>query len=284
MMKHGMTKTAGEMKAKLGLSGYCPVCVVEHQKWMKGDPSIAAKFDGVTYLFPSEAIKAKFEANPQAYVPALNGDCIVCYEKMRKRVPGIVQHSAIRNNRVYLFPSDKEKQMYLANPAAFDNTDLAIGGECIVCLAKANKHVPGSADHTVIHNGLRYQFPSDNEAAAFRASPQQFIQHVSSMKNDAAMNKVGVKEATSGSGVRLVGRSGCAACEFGVTPLSSPEELGLAVVSSDGRVTVVEGAHKNYPEIYRDRFQSKKLAVEGKVVKTQGKVSWLQPTSLQVIN
>lgn len=86
------------------------------------------------------------------------------------------------------------------------------------------------------------------------------------------------------NGVRLVGRSGCAACEFGVTPLASPDELGLAVVGKDGSVTVIEDAHQNYPQIYEDRFQNKKLAVEGKILKTQGNISWLKPSSLTVIN
>ena len=279
MMKHADT-----MKSKIGLSGYCSVCVVEHRKWAKGDPTIKSTFDGVDYLFPSQAIKAKFDANPQAYVPALNGDCIVCYEKMGKRVPGSVQHAAIHNNRVYLFPSDREKQAFVADAAAFEDSDLVIDGECIVCLAKAKKHVPGLAAHTVIHDGLRYQFPSSGEASVFRASPQQFIHQVSAMSPGSMMKKVGMKKAMSDNGVRLVGRSGCAACEFGVTPISAPDELGLAVVGSDGRITVVEGAHENYPQIYRDRFQEKQLVVEGRIVKTHGKISWLQPTSLQVVN
>jgi YHS domain-containing protein len=294
-----MMKKADVMTVKVGLSGYCPVCVVEHKKWEKGSASIESTFDGVVYRFPSEAIKAVFEANPQKYVPALNGDCIVCYEKHGKRVPGSVQHAAIHNNRMYLFPSDKEKQVFIADAAAYDNSDLALNGECIVCLAKVNKHVPGVAEHTVVHNGLRYLFPSAGEASLFRQSPDQFVSNVSMMKDDAemmkgeptmkkvGMKKVGVKKVSmkpTSNGVRLVGRSGCAACEFGVTPISDPNQLGLAIVANDGRITVVEDAHRNYPTIYKDRFEGKQLAVEGKIVKTEGKISWLEPSSVKVIN
>ncbi|KAA1261295.1 YHS domain protein [Rubripirellula obstinata] len=270
MMNHRST-----VKTKIGLDGYCPVCVVMKKAWEKGSPNISSTFDGVTYYFPGENIKAMFDASPEKFVPALNGDCIVCYEKAGKRVPGTVQHPVLHNSRLYLFPSANEKDAFKANPAEFANTDLGADGECVVCLVKMGKHMPGSTDHTVIHNGLRYLFPSDNEANMFRGSPEQFVSKLE-MMNKSGMN------ATQ-NGVRLVGRSGCAACEFGVTPLSAPDELGLAVVGKDGSVTVVEGAHKNYPQIYKDRFGNKELAVEGRIVKTQGKISWLQPSSLKVI-
>lgn len=285
MMKHAdsMMKHTDAMEAKLGLDGYCPVCIIDAKKWEKGDPNISSTFDGVSYLFPNQVIKAKFDANPQNYVPALNGDCIVCYEKHGKRIAGNIQHAALSNGRLYLFPGDREKQMFIENSSAYASSDVAAKGECIVCLAKAGKHVPGSAQHTVIHNGLRYQFPSPAEAEVFRASPDQFINSISMMK-DAGMEDVGMKKTMHDNGVRLVGRSGCAACEFGITSLSAPDELGLAVVSDDGRVTVVEGAHANYPQIYKDRFQGKQLSVEGMIVKTQGNISWLKPTSLQVIH
>ena len=310
MMKDGMMKKGSMMETKLGLGGYCPVCIIDAKKWEKGKPEIASTFDGVSYQFPNEAIQAKFDANPQRYVPVLNGDCIVCYEKHDKRVGGTVQHAAYHNSRLYLFPDDKTKQAFLAEPVSYRNSDVALDGECIVCLAKG-KHMPGNSDHAVIHNGLRYLFPSDNEAGMFRGSPKDFVSKVSNMKapmtdkaamgkdtmmkkdvmteKDAMMKKEVMMKKTSmkdtdSNGVRLVGRSGCAACEFGVNPIGAPGELGLAVVGADGRITVVEGAHKQYPQIYKDRFENKQLAVEGKIVKSQGKIAWIQPTSLKTIN
>ncbi|GAB5405791.1 MAG: hypothetical protein Aurels2KO_40220 [Aureliella sp.] len=275
--QQGMMKK--EMKQmRVGLDGYCPVCLIEMKKWEKGKESIRSTFDGVTYLFPSDAVKAKFEANPAKYVPALNGDCIVCYEKHGKRVPGKPQFATLNRGRVYLFPSAKELAMFKQSPDAYVNSDLAINGECIVCMAKMNKHVPGSAEHTVFHDGLRYQFPSAREADVFRRSPMQFVSKVA-----PAMKSAGSAQATN-STVRLVGRSGCAGCEFGVKPISAPSELGLAVVGDDGSVTVVEDAHRRYPQIYAARFDGMRLAVEGSVVRKQGKVSWLNPTSLKVLN
>lgn len=161
--------------AKVGLSGYCPVCVVEMKKWEKGNANFSSTFDGVKYLFPSQAIKAKFDAAPQKYVPALGGDCIVCYQKMGQRVPGSVQHPALHEGRLFLFPGAGEKAAFMANPDAFSNADLANKGECVVCRVKMNDSVPGSPEHTVVHQGLRYQFPSPAEAEMFRKSPGQFV-------------------------------------------------------------------------------------------------------------
>lgn len=268
------------MMASVAMDGYCPVCVIELKKWEKGNPAIKSVYDGVAYLFPSDAVRAKFDANPEKYVPALNGDCIVCYEMAGKRIAGSVQHPVLYNNRLYLFPSDKEKDMFKADAATYADSDLAVEGECIVCLQKMGKHVAGSTDHTVIHDGLRYLFPSEQEAAMFRQSPDQFVAK-RPMMGTTGMNSD--RTVSGDNGVRLVGRSGCAGCEFGVTPLSAPDELGLAVVGGDGRVTVVEGAHQNYPQIYRDRFNGQQLAVEGRVIRTEGNVSWIEPSSLMVV-
>ena len=55
---------------RVGLGGYCPVCILDANKWAKGSPEHQATYDGVTYYFPEEAIKEKFLANPAKYVPA----------------------------------------------------------------------------------------------------------------------------------------------------------------------------------------------------------------------
>ena len=79
---------------RVGLEGYCPVCILDANKWAKGSPEHQATYDGVTYYFPEEAIKGeKFLASPAKYVPALGGDCIVCYAKLGECVPGMINHT-----------------------------------------------------------------------------------------------------------------------------------------------------------------------------------------------
>src|SRR5260370_4036970 len=95
---------------RIGLDGYCPVCILDAKKWEKGSSTYTAAYDGVTYYFPNDAIKQKFVANPAKYVPALGGDCVVCYAKLGKRVPGSIQHVARHEDRRFLFPSAKEQE------------------------------------------------------------------------------------------------------------------------------------------------------------------------------
>ena len=99
---------------RIGLGGYCPVCIIDANKWAKGSPEYEATYDGVTYYFPEEAIKEKFLANPAKYVPALGGDCIVCYAKLRKRVPGSVNHTVRYDNRLFLFPAQSNSRPFAA--------------------------------------------------------------------------------------------------------------------------------------------------------------------------
>ncbi len=128
---------------RIGLEGYCPVCILDANKWAKGSPEHQATYDGLTYYFPEEAVKEKFLASPAKYVPALGGDCIVCYAKLGKRVPGSVNYSARYINRLFLFPGAEQQQAFLSSPQEFADADLALKGDCAVCLVHHNKHVAG---------------------------------------------------------------------------------------------------------------------------------------------
>ena len=199
-------KSSQMMEAELGLEGYCPVCVVEHGKWVKGKAQHKANYDGVTYYFPSENIKQTFKENPVKYVPALGGDCIVCYAKAGKRVAGNIRFAALKNDRLYLFPSDKERQMFNQSPETYANVDLAADGKCIVCKVKAGKVVDGEEQFTQIHDGFRYQFPSDRERQMFAASPAEFVSKNAAMKQESMMQGTN-KRAMKTSMIRIEGKT-----------------------------------------------------------------------------
>ena len=78
-----------EAKVSISLNGYCAVCITEARKWVQGKrASIGWCMTGRAYLFPSEKELNVFKKSPAKYVPALNGDCTVCYAKAGKRVSG----------------------------------------------------------------------------------------------------------------------------------------------------------------------------------------------------
>ena len=266
---------------RIGLEGYCPVCVVEARKWEKGSPDHKATYDNVTYYFPNDTIKQKFLANPAKYVPALGGDCVVCYAKLGKRPAGSIHHAARHDNRIFLFPSDNERDVFLKNPVEFENVDLALNGDCAVCLVAANKRVPGKAKFTEVYHGFRYRFPSEKEQAAFRKDPARFASAASKAEGKSGQTN-GPAEKKSLT-VTVTGKTACAGCEHGVTPIQNPEELGLAVDLPDGKVVVVEKAHKLYSDVYKNRFTGQQVRVSGRVLKHKGQITWIEPTALTVV-
>jgi YHS domain-containing protein len=276
----GLAQAQPPAGTRVALDGYCPVCFVEAMKWEKGSADHKALYDGQTYYFPNDAIKQKFVANPAKYVPALGGDCIVCYTKLGKRVPGLTEHAVRYDNRMYLFPGVEQQQVFLKDAQSFADVDLAVKGDCAVCLDHQGKRVAGKAEFTEIHNGLRYRFPSAEIQAEFRRDPARYSAVASKADNKSAMRS----DRPAGKDLLTVtGKTGCAGCEHGVTPIQNPDELGLAVDLPNGKVVVVEQAHKLYPEVYKDRFAGQQVRVSGHVLKQDGQFTWIEPTSLSVV-
>jgi YHS domain-containing protein len=282
LVSAGAIRPAGAEQTKdqrIGLDGYCPVCIIDAKKWEKGSADHKATYDGVTYYFPNDTIRQKFVANPAKYVPALGGDCVVCYAKLGKRAPGTTEHAVRYDNRLFLFPSDKEEQVFLKDPKAFADVDLALNGDCAVCLVHLNKRVPGKREFTEVHDGFRYLFPSASEQAAFHKDPARYA---------AAGSKTDAKPAqrddrsTAKDTLTVTGKTTCAGCEHGVTPIQNADELGLAINTADGKVIIVEQAHQLYPDVYKNRFSGQRVRVSGSVLKQEGRFTWIEPTELTV--
>ena len=263
--------------AKIGLEGFCPVCIVNMKKWVPGSEEHQATYDGVTYRFPSEKVKETFLADPAKFVPALGGDCTVCLVKGGKRMAGNIRHGSFFRGRLYLFAGDKERELFRKDPGAYADVDLALDGHCAVCLANGGEKVPGKPEFTAIHKGMRYRFPSDKERRAFLASPDKYAVQPA---DETSVADAGEEDRA----IDVEGTSGCAACEHGVTPLGTPNLMGLAVDVAGGEVYVIENAHKLYPEVYKDRFSGLPLRVSGDVLQRRGKITWIQPHELTLLN
>ena len=149
------TKATG---STVGLQGYCPVCVIEMKKWVKGKDDFSVQYDGKTYLFPSDEQKQMFLKNPQKYSPVLGGDCTVALVEMNKRIPGSVQHAAFSDGRIFLFSKPEAKEMFMANAAKYKSADLALNGKCTVCRVEMNQEIEGAPEFTVLYKGMRYEW------------------------------------------------------------------------------------------------------------------------------
>lgn len=156
------------------LEGYCPVSLQAMNKWVKGKPAIQEVFDGHTYHFANEDGKRMFSADPAKYAPVLGGDCVVSLVKMGKRVPGNIRYASIHEGRLFLFANEQGKQMFTADPKSFANADLAFGGNCPVCRVDMQHSMAGRPEFTVVHNGLRYLFPTVAMRDTFLANPTKY--------------------------------------------------------------------------------------------------------------
>ncbi len=160
--------------ADLALDGACPVCLVKMDQVVKGDPKIAVVHDGLRYLFPGPEQKAMFEKDPEAFTPALGGDCTVCKVEMGKLVAGKPEFHLTRGGRLYLFPGQKQLDMFKKNPDKYDNADMALDGHCPVCKVDMGKDVPGEAEFAVDYQGRRFLFPNAELKAKFQANPGKY--------------------------------------------------------------------------------------------------------------
>ena len=261
---------------------YCPVCMTNMKKWMKGNPEYSVVYDGQVYYFPGEAPRVEFLTNPVKYAPALGGDCVVCFAEMGKRMAGSIKHGAMYRGRVFLFPSNKQKEMFRANPAQYANADLAFSGDCAVCLVEMKQRMPGKEEYAVVHEGFRYYFPGEKQRDMFLANPDRYKQRPDTEVLGLRAPETSPVKATRR--VTILGTSACAGCEFGVSPLRTPSELGLAVSADDGKVYVVEEAHKLYPNLYEKRFDGIALKAHGTVVSEKGRFVWIDPQTVTQVN
>lgn len=70
-----MTTTQQMINNLTALRGFCPVSYFEEAKAVKGTPEVRSTFNNATYNFATEERKAKFDANPEKYIPQFGGWC-----------------------------------------------------------------------------------------------------------------------------------------------------------------------------------------------------------------
>ncbi len=186
-------------QAPLALEGYCPVSLVAMRKWVKGDPVYRMAYDGRSYLFANDQGKRMFQADPAKYVPALGGDCAVALVKMGKRVPGNIRYASFHYGRLFLFSNAAAHKMFRAEPEAYANADLALGGTCPVCRVNLGRNVPGKPEIAAFYKGFRYLFPAVEQRKAFLASPEKYVPAVGNRAPTPTGSAVRLPASGSGS-------------------------------------------------------------------------------------
>jgi len=189
---------AGARAAELpvAMDGKCAVCLAKMDKLVDGKAEYSSDHDGKTYRFPSADQKKMFDADPAKFVPALGGDCVVCLVEMGQRVAGKPEYALVHDDRLFLFPEQKQLDMFKKNPSKYANADLALDGDCPVCLVKMNKKVKGDPSYAAVHDGVRYLFPGSEQKEMFESNPTSFTP---ALGGDCVVCKVEMNESVAGS-------------------------------------------------------------------------------------
>ncbi len=103
----------------LGLEGYCPVTLLEQERWVRGDPRHGVIHRGRTYLFAGAEEAKRFFADPDRYAPVLSGIDVVVAVEENRQVPGKREYGAWYEGRMYLFSSEDSFRKFDRDPSRY---------------------------------------------------------------------------------------------------------------------------------------------------------------------
>ena len=114
----------GKSKQSKGLylEGRCPVELVEKSKFREGQETLKLEHDGWTIMFSNAANLAKFQREPEKYLPAFNGLDLVAARDQSILIPGsrrfgvLYSHKGAEPNRIYLFSNVETRNSFEAAP------------------------------------------------------------------------------------------------------------------------------------------------------------------------
>jgi YHS domain-containing protein len=110
----GLAQAAGSpafANSTPGVSGYDVVSYQTGEKPLRGNGNHVSVYDGVTYLFVSEANRKAFERDPDRYVPAYGGYCAYGVSVGKKFV-GDPDVWAVVDGRLYLNLDTRIQQIW----------------------------------------------------------------------------------------------------------------------------------------------------------------------------
>ncbi len=103
----------------IGMEGFCPVTVMDENRWVAGDRRFGARHRGRLYLFQTAAAQDRFLRNPERYSPALGGLDPVALAERGQQHDGKRDHGVRYNDRMYLFGSEENLERFSKAPEAF---------------------------------------------------------------------------------------------------------------------------------------------------------------------
>jgi YHS domain-containing protein/thioredoxin-related protein len=168
-----VTVTEGQQPTPLG--HYCPVALLDKAVLVEVDSANTAVYAGSRYFFENAEAKARFAAEPEKFVPARGGECLVTLVETSQEKAGSEKFPVVYDGRIYLCVSEEARQKFLAEPATFANLDLRSQGTCPHCGATLASHSQGRGRFQIRFGGSRYQFPDKAHMEAFLKAPLRYL-------------------------------------------------------------------------------------------------------------
>lgn len=110
----------GESEALImGLDGYCPVRLHDARQWTLGKESITADYRDIRYRFASASDRDTFLKNPAEYAPQDLGCDPIVLTREGRAVTGKIQYGAFFDQRLYLFKSPENRELFKKSPLLY---------------------------------------------------------------------------------------------------------------------------------------------------------------------
>lgn len=157
------------------LGKLCPVTLLDQKLEMLADASVTAMYAGQRYYFANLDAKRAFAKNPERYVPARGGECVVSFVDENKEKSGSSQFPVIYDDRIFLCAGSEQRDFFIANPAQYADKDVRLSGLCPHCMSVQHAQNKGSNLFQIRFGGSRYLFPDRAHMEAFLKSPLRYL-------------------------------------------------------------------------------------------------------------
>lgn len=157
------------------LAGLCPVTLIQEHRLVPGQRALALRLEGREYWFATHAHREAFLKQPEAFLPADGGRCIVSRLDAGRSLPGQSRYGVLYQDRIYLCADAAALERFTRDPERYSNADVAEQGFCPHCRNQSGRRVRGSPLVAARHAGQRYFFPDSEHRAAFRAAPERYL-------------------------------------------------------------------------------------------------------------
>jgi YHS domain-containing protein/thioredoxin-related protein len=157
------------------LAGHCPVTLVVDKRLTLGQPDLSARYDGREYRFATASERDTFLNEPEPYLPANHGQCLVSQVDRSQSVAGDPRFGVLYDSRLYLCADESARAKFMKEPKRYANADVADKGFCPHCRAQNGQPVRGKPEYCLTHRDQCYFFPNAEHRQAFRADPDKYI-------------------------------------------------------------------------------------------------------------